>query len=128
MLQEGAVSWNLLMESSHFQVLVVFEGNIPYLRMYKPHFFWQEFTLKKIGMRLMHEILSFWRVSPAMLVLYVVKIPAETASIWDCYLASYCTHANAPTYYRCIGIFWLHDSSRSISQKSEDHDITDKLP
>jgi hypothetical protein len=37
----------------------------------------------------------------------------ETASVLDCYLASYCTRADAPTHYRCIGIFWLHESSRN---------------
>jgi hypothetical protein len=49
---------------------------------------------------------------PATPVLYVVKLPVETARVWDCYLASYCTRTNAPTYYWCIGIFWLHESSR----------------
>jgi hypothetical protein len=69
---------------------------------------------------------------PMTPVLYVVKLAAETANFWDCYLASYCTHANTPTYYWCIGIFWLHKSSRVAktidSQKAEDRDITDKLP
>jgi hypothetical protein len=49
---------------------------------------------------------------PVTPVLYVVRLPVETAGVWDCYLASYCTRANATTYYRCIGIFWLHGSSR----------------
>jgi hypothetical protein len=70
---------------------------------------------------------------PATPVLYVVKLPIETASVWDCYLASHCTRANTPKYYWCIGIFCLHESNRNHrlsidSQKSEDRDITDKLP
>jgi hypothetical protein len=40
---------------------------------------------------------------PATPVLYFVKLPVETASVWDCYLASYYTRANALTYYRYIG-------------------------
>jgi hypothetical protein len=53
----------------------------------------------KIGVRLIHEILClFFRTESTMLVLYVVKLPVESASVWDCYVASYCARANAPTY------------------------------
>jgi hypothetical protein len=86
-------------------------SNLPYLRVYKPHFFWQEFTLQNWGAAYARNIVLL-TTEPATPVLYVVKIPVETASVWDCYLASYCTHTNALTYYGCIGIFWLHDSSR----------------
>jgi hypothetical protein len=97
---------------------------LPHLRMYKPQFFDKNLP-SKIGVRLKHGILCiFWTnwilrkkdilltTEPATPVLYVMKLPVETASVWDCYLASYCTRANAPTYYRWIGIFWLHESSR----------------
>jgi hypothetical protein len=63
-----------------------------------------------ICVRLMYGIF-FLTTEPATRVLYVVKLPVETASVWDCYLASYCTRANVPTCYWCIGIFWLHESS-----------------
>jgi hypothetical protein len=66
----------------------------------------------KLGHGLYTEYYALLTTEPAMLILYVVKLPVETASVWDCYLASYCTGANAPTYYRCIGIFLLHESSR----------------
>jgi hypothetical protein len=66
---------------------------------------------KKLGAAYTRNIVLL-TTEPATSVLYVVKIPVETVSVWDCYLESYCTRANAPTYYRCIGIFWLHESSR----------------
>jgi hypothetical protein len=83
---------------------------IPYLRVYKPHFFDNNLP-SKIGVRFMHGIFFLLTTEPATPVLYVVKLPVETVSVWDCYLASYCTHANVPVYYWCIGIFWLHESS-----------------
>jgi hypothetical protein len=66
----------------------------------------------KLGCGLCTEYYVPLTSEPATPVLHVVKLPLETASVWDCYLASYCTRTNAPTYYRCIGIFWLHESSR----------------
>jgi hypothetical protein len=66
----------------------------------------------KLGCGLYTEYYVLLTTEPATPVLYVVKLPVETASVWDCYLASYCTRANTPTYYQCICIFWLHKSSR----------------
>jgi hypothetical protein len=51
-------------------------------------------------------------IEPAMPVLYVVKLPVETANVWDSYLASYYTCVNVSMYYWCIGIFWLYESSQ----------------
>jgi hypothetical protein len=62
----------------------------------------------KLGCGLYTEYYVLLTTEPATSVLYVVKLPVETASVWDCYLASYCTRTNSPKYYRCIGIFWLH--------------------
>jgi hypothetical protein len=73
--------------------------------------FWQEFTLKYWDAAYTRNI-ALLTTEPATPVLYVVKLPVETASVGHCYLASDCTRANAQTYYRCIGIFWLHESSR----------------
>jgi hypothetical protein len=66
----------------------------------------------KIGVRLIHKIL--WRFNDWARDAGIVycETPVETACVWDCYLASYCTRANAPTYYRCTGIFSLHKSSQ----------------
>jgi hypothetical protein len=66
----------------------------------------------KTGVRLTHGNYVLLTTEPATLVLYIVKLPVETISVWDCYLARHYTRANAPTYYRCICIFWLHESSR----------------
>jgi hypothetical protein len=96
----------------HFICRATVDPVVPYLRICKPHFFWQEFTLQNWGAAYTRNIMSFFTTEPATLILYVVKLPVETTSVWDCYLASYCTHANVPTYYRCIGIFWLHEISR----------------
>jgi hypothetical protein len=75
-------------------------------------FFFTRIYPPKLGSGLCMEYYVLLTTEPAMPVLYVVKLPVETASVWDCYLTSYCTHVNTPTYYRCIGIFWLHESSR----------------
>jgi hypothetical protein len=84
---------------------------VPYLHMYKPHFLTRIYP-PKLGCGLCTEYYVLLTTDPATLVLYVVKLPVETTSVWDCYLSSYCTGANMPTYYRCISIFWLHESSR----------------
>jgi hypothetical protein len=65
----------------------------------------------KLGCGLCTEYYVLLTTEPATPVLYVVKCPVETVGAWDCYLASYCTRANAPTYYWCIDIFWLHEIS-----------------
>jgi hypothetical protein len=49
----------------------------------------------KLGCGLCMEYYVFLTTEPVTPVLYVVKLPLVTASVWDCYLASYCTHANA---------------------------------
>jgi hypothetical protein len=72
--------------------------------------FWQEFTLQN-WVRLYTEHYVLFTTEPATPELYVVKLLIETASVWDCYLASYCTRANAKTFFRCIGVFWLHERS-----------------
>jgi hypothetical protein len=84
----------------------------PYLRVKKLHFFLTRIYRPELGCGLWTEYYVFLTTEPATPVLYVVKLPVETASIWDFYFASYCTRANTPTYYRCIGIFWSHESSR----------------
>jgi hypothetical protein len=85
--------------------------HIPHLRVYKPHFLTRIYR-PKLGCGLYTEYYFLLTTEPATSVLYVVKLPVETTSVCDCYLASSCIRANAPTYYRCIGIFWLHESSR----------------
>jgi hypothetical protein len=85
--------------------------HIPYLRVYKPHFL-TIIDPPKLGCGLCTEYYVLFTTEPATPVLYVVKIPLETASVWDCYLASCCIYAKTPTYYWCIGMFWLHESSR----------------
>jgi hypothetical protein len=112
----------------------------------------------KIGVRLCTEYYVLLTTEPVTPVLYVVKLPVEAASVWDCYLGSYWTRANAPTYYPVgfevltavstkMAVFWVvatcslvvcslvsayFDYMRAAdtidSQKSEDRDITDKLP
>jgi hypothetical protein len=82
------------------------------MHVYRTHFLLQEFTLQNRCEAYARNIMSFLKSEPATPVLYVVKLSVEVDSVWDCYLASWCTHANVPTYYRCIGISWLHDSSR----------------
>jgi hypothetical protein len=54
---------------------------LPYLWVYKPHFLDKNLPSKIGG----YVILTTEPVTP---VLYAVKLPAETASVWDCYLAS----------------------------------------
>jgi hypothetical protein len=88
----------------------VWEPNTVFVRVSRT-FFWQEFTLQNWVAAYARNIVLL-TTEPATSVLYVVKLPVETASIWNCYLPSHCTRANTPTYYRCIGIFWLHESSR----------------
>jgi hypothetical protein len=90
---------------------LVCRPKLPYLRVYKPHFFEKNLPFK-ILVRLIHGILFLLTTEPATPVLYVVKLPVEAARVWDCYLASYCTCANASTFFRCIGTFWFHESSR----------------
>jgi hypothetical protein len=65
----------------------------------------------KLGYGLCIEYYILLTTEPATPVLYVVKLPVETTSVWDCYLAGYCTCANAPPCCQCISIFWLHESS-----------------
>jgi hypothetical protein len=92
-------------------------NNLTYLRVYKLHFFDKNLP-SKIGARLVHghrikktEITYILRekavipqtTEPMMPVLYVVKSPVETVSS-------------------------RHHRLSINSQKSEDRDITDKLP
>jgi hypothetical protein len=77
----------------------------------KPHFL-TRISPPKLGCGKCTEYNVLLTTEPTTPVLYVVKPPVETASVWDCYLARYCTRANAPTSYRRIGIFWLYESSR----------------
>jgi hypothetical protein len=90
--------------------------------VYKPYF-WQEYILQNLGPAYTRNIMYFFTTEPATPVLYVVKLPAKTASVWDCYLASYFTRANVPTHFDHMRVADTIDS-----QKSEDRDITDKLP
>jgi hypothetical protein len=55
-------------------------SQIPYLRVYKPLFFYKNLP-SKIGVRLIHGILFLLTTEPAMPVLYVVKLPVETVSV-----------------------------------------------
>jgi hypothetical protein len=82
---------------------------MPYLRVYKPHFFDTNLP-SKIGMRLIHGILKYLEkaviiqtTEPMTSVLNVVKRPVETVSS-------------------------RHHRLSIDSRKSEDRDITDKLP
>jgi hypothetical protein len=51
--------------------------------VYKPRFFWQEFCPPKLGCGLYMEYYVLLTTEPAKSVLYVVKLPAETVSVWD---------------------------------------------
>jgi hypothetical protein len=83
---------------------------ILYLRVYKPHFLTRIYPPKlECGLYMKYVLLAN---EPATPVLYVVKLPVDTTSVWNCYLSRYCTRVNAPTYYQCMGIFLLHESSR----------------
>jgi hypothetical protein len=54
--------------------------NIPYLRMYKPHFLTRIYP-SKLGLGLFTEYYVVSTTEPAMSVLYAVKLPVETASV-----------------------------------------------
>jgi hypothetical protein len=58
--------------------------NIPYLRVYKPHFFDKNLPSKNWGAAYTRNIKSFFTSEPATPELYVLKHPVETASVWDC--------------------------------------------
>jgi hypothetical protein len=58
---------------------------------------------------------------PAMLVLYVVKIPVETASVWV--FAWMCQRITSVSAY----FDYIRVANTIDSQKSEDRDITEKL-
>jgi hypothetical protein len=62
---------------------------------------------------------------PATPVLYVVKLPVETASFWDLQ-----TVAHALMRQLITGVSAYFDDMREadtiVSQKSEDRDVTDK--
>jgi hypothetical protein len=84
---------------------------MPYLCVYKLLFFDKNLP-SKIRVRLIHGTwcpFYDWAATP---VLYVVKLPVETTSVWDRYLASYCTCTNTPRYHQWNGTFWLHESSQ----------------
>jgi hypothetical protein len=75
----------------------------------KPHFFDKNLP-SKIGVRLFTEYYVLLTTEPTMSVLYVVKLPVETASVWDCYLASFLHTrecANVLPMYRHILITWV---------------------
>jgi hypothetical protein len=72
---------------------------------------WQEFNLQKWVAAYTRNIVSFWRLSPRRRD-WMLWNTQQRPLVFETYLASYCTRANVPTYYRCIGIFWLHESSR----------------
>jgi hypothetical protein len=117
--QPAALPFKLLCANSHVCFCHIC---VPYLCVYKPHFLiiyhpklgcglYMDFFFKETLDPQMKAIILL-TTEPATPVLYVVKLPVETASVWDGYPASCCTCMNEPTYYRCIGIFWLHESTR----------------
>jgi hypothetical protein len=99
-----------------------------YLLVYKPHFLTIIYP-PKLGCGSCTEYYILLTTEPAMPVLYVVKLPVETASVWDCYLASF---AHAWMCQLVAGESAYFDYMRVAntinSQKLEDHGITDKLP
>jgi hypothetical protein len=101
-------------------------SHIPYLRVYKPHFFDKNLP-SKIGVRLIHGMLFLLTTEPATPVLYVVELPVETASFWDLQAI-----AHARMHQRIIDVSAHFDYIRVAdtvdSQKSEARGITDKLP
>jgi hypothetical protein len=78
------------------------EAKLPYLHVYKPHFFDKNLP-SKIGVILQENVVIIQTTEPMMPVLYVVKPPVKTVSSW-------------------------HHRLSIDFQKSEDRDITDKLP
>jgi hypothetical protein len=82
----------------------------PYLRVYKPHLFGQEFTLQNSGAAGTRNM-SFWRLSPRRRYCMLWNSQWRPL-VFETYLASYCTRANAPTYYRCVGVTPLIPRSR----------------
>jgi hypothetical protein len=103
----GFTVWKFMVFSSKSAVF----SSIPYLRVQAALLLTRIYP-PKLRCGLYTEYYVLLTTEPAMPVFYVVKLPVETAGVWDCYLTSYCARANAPTYYRCIGIFWSHESSR----------------
>jgi hypothetical protein len=85
-----------------------------------PHFFDKNLP-SKIGVRLIHGILFPLTTEPATPVLYVVKLPVETVSVWD--LSCKLLHTR-----ECANILPVYRYDTVDSQKSEDRDITDELP
>jgi hypothetical protein len=104
---------------------------IPYLRVYKPHFFDKNLP-SKIGVRLMHGILFLLTTEPATPVLYVVKLPADQQRPLVSETVTLQAIAHARMRQRISGVSAYFDYMRVAdtidSQKSEDRDITDKLP
>jgi hypothetical protein len=66
---------------------------------------------------------------PATSVLYVVKLPVETASVWECYLARFAHKQMRQCITVVLAYFdYMRVADTIDSQKSEDCDVTDKLP
>jgi hypothetical protein len=80
---------------------------LPYLRVYKPHFLTRIYP-PKIGCGLYTEYYALLTTEPATPVLYVVKLPVETASVWDlsCKLLHMREYANILSVYRHVLITW----------------------
>jgi hypothetical protein len=115
---------------------------LPYLHVYKPPFFWPKFALENWGeafhgfffgrggggARSSKKAVILQTTEPATPVLYVVKPPVETVSVWDCILQPI---AHVQRHQRITSVSEYFDYMRvahaTDSQKSEDRDITDNL-
>jgi hypothetical protein len=96
--------------------------------VYKPHFLTKIYPPKS-GRGLYTEYYVLLTSEPATPVLYVVKLPVETASVWDTIILQAIAHARMRQ--RIIGVPAYFDYMTVVdtidSQKSEDHEITGKL-
>jgi hypothetical protein len=101
---------------------------IPYLRVYKLHFIDKNLP-SKIGVRLKHGILSFWRLIPRRRYCMLPKSQKKPL-VFETVILQAIAHARMRQ--RITGVSAYFDYMRLAdtidSQKSEVRDITDKLP
>jgi hypothetical protein len=98
------VQWSLL-----YQYFTPYDQQkIPNFREYKPHFYLTRIYPPKLGCSLCTEHYVLLTTEPATPVLCVVKLPVETASVWDLSCKLLHTHECAnvlPVYWHNL-ITW----------------------
>jgi hypothetical protein len=101
---------------------------LPYLRVYKPHF-WREFTLQNWGAAYARNIISFWRLSPRCRYCMLWNSQWRPL-VFETVILQAIAHARMRHWTTSVLAYfdYMRVADAIISQKSEDHDITDKLP